>query len=112
MLRATSVCRSDRAGGGSPGAATAVLQHDERVLRRKAISLADGSRVLVDLPEPVALAAGDELVLEDGGTVVVAPHDVAFLEEVADQTAILFDGGVTLTDESGEFFRESWVWGH
>lgn len=49
---------------------------------------------------------------DDGVTVVVASHDVAFLEEVADQTSLLFDGGVTLTDETGEFFRESWVWGH
>jgi len=48
---------------------------------------------------------------DDGVTVVVASHDVAFLEEVAAQTSLLFDGGVTLTGKTGEFFRESWVWG-
>ena len=48
---------------------------------------------------------------DDGVTVVVASHDVAFLEEVADRTSLLFDGGVTLTDETSGFFRGSWVWG-
>lgn len=48
---------------------------------------------------------------DDGATVVVASHDVAFLKEVADRTSLLFDGDATLTDETGRFFRESWVWG-
>ncbi|MER8627140.1 urease accessory protein UreE [Mesorhizobium sp. M0761] len=56
----------------------AVLPHDERHLRRRAIELADGSKVLVDLPEPVTLNDGDRLVLEDGGQVEItaAPEEV------------------------------------
>ncbi|MDX8442380.1 urease accessory protein UreE [Mesorhizobium australafricanum] len=56
----------------------AVLPHDERHLRRRAIETAGGDKVLVDLPEPVALANGDRLVLEDGRQleIVAAPEEV------------------------------------
>jgi urease accessory protein len=56
----------------------AVLAHDERHLRRRVIELADGAKVLVDLPEPVALDHGDRLVLEDGRHVEIAaaPEEV------------------------------------
>jgi urease accessory protein len=65
LSRAVSVMRSHDAHGAKP-AGTATLPHDERHLRRRAIELADGDKVLVDLPEPVMLGDGDRLVLEDG----------------------------------------------
>lgn len=85
MLRATMVRPAKGGASGADAAirATAVLAHDERHLRRKAITLTDGARVLVDLPEPVALAAGDALVLEDGGVVIVAAAE----EELHEVTA-------------------------
>jgi urease accessory protein len=89
MLRATLVRRSS---GGPPGAsanATAVLAHDERHLRRKVIALSDGTRVFVDLPEPVALAAGDALVLEDGSLVTIAAAEEQLLEVTAHDVAHL-----------------------
>jgi len=71
----------------------AVLPHDERHLRRRAIELADGGKVLVDLPEPVTLGDGDRLVLEDGRHIEIsaAPeelydiraHDSVHLAELA-----------------------------
>ncbi|MER9329350.1 urease accessory protein UreE [Mesorhizobium sp. M0488] len=75
--RAVSVLTAGNAGAAAPSG-RAVLAHDERHLRRRAIELADGSRVLVDLPEPVTLNDGDRLVLEDGGQVeiVAAPEEV------------------------------------
>ncbi|PBB18569.1 urease accessory protein UreE [Mesorhizobium sp. WSM4313] len=56
----------------------ALLPHDERHLRRRAIETAGGEKVLVDLPEPVALGNGDRLVLEDGRQleIVAAPEEV------------------------------------
>ena len=39
--------------------------------------------MLVDLPDPVVLATGDELVLEDGGTVAIAAADEALYEVTA-----------------------------
>jgi urease accessory protein len=60
--------------GGTTGdvAGKAVLPHDERHLRRRAVELTDGGKVLVDLPEPVTLADGDRLVLEDGRQIEIA----------------------------------------
>ncbi|MBZ9872399.1 urease accessory protein UreE [Mesorhizobium sp. BR1-1-9] len=75
--RAISVLTSGNAGTTAPSG-RAVLAHDERHLRRRAIELSDGSKVLVDLPEPVALNDGDRLVLEDGRHVeiIAAPEEV------------------------------------
>ncbi|BCG77016.1 urease accessory protein UreE [Mesorhizobium sp. 113-3-3] len=75
--RAVSVLPAS-AEGAAPAFAKAVLAHDERHLRRRAIELSDGSKVLVDLPEPVALNDGDRLVLEDGRHVeiIAAPEEV------------------------------------
>ena len=75
--RAVSVLPAG-AEGAAPAFAKAVLAHDERHLRRRAIELSDRSKVLVDLPEPVALNDGDRLVLEDGRHVeiVAAPEEV------------------------------------
>ncbi|RUX23639.1 urease accessory protein UreE [Mesorhizobium sp. M7A.F.Ca.US.011.01.1.1] len=75
--RAISVQSAGHAGTTLPSG-RAILAHDERHLRRRAIELADGSKVLVDLPEPVALNDGDRLVLEDGGHVeiIAAPEEV------------------------------------
>ncbi|RUU80651.1 urease accessory protein UreE [Mesorhizobium sp. M7A.F.Ca.MR.362.00.0.0] len=77
--RAVSVLSAGNAGT-TLSLGRAILAHDERHLRRRAIELADGSKVLVDLPEPVALNDGDRLVLEDGGHVEI----VAAAEEVYD----------------------------
>lgn len=56
-----------------------VLAHDERHLRRKAITLEGGEQVLIDLSQPVAFEAGDVLVTEDGrGIEVVAAEEPLF----------------------------------
>jgi len=75
--RAVSVLAAGAAGAAAPYA-RAVLVHDERHLRRRAIETEGGDKVLVDLPEPVALNNGDRLVLEDGRQleIVAAPEDV------------------------------------
>ena len=75
--RAVSVLPAGEAGATAPYG-RAVLAHDERHLRRRAIELADGSKVLVDLPEPITLNHGDRLVLEDGRQVeiIAAPEEV------------------------------------
>ena len=58
--------------------ASVELAHDDRRLRRKALPLEDGSRILVDFVEPVTLHAGDRLVLDDGRQVEVraAPEEL------------------------------------
>ena len=44
----------------------AVLDHEERHLRRRVVQLVHGDKILVDLPEPVHLDDHDVLVLDDG----------------------------------------------
>lgn len=63
--RAVAVLAAGEAGTTTPYD-RAVLAHDERHLRRRAIETAGSDKVLVDLPEPVTLNHGDRLVLEDG----------------------------------------------
>lgn len=85
MLRATSLSVERTATPLD----VAVLAHDQRHLRRKVISLASGARVLVDLPEPVHLAHGDRLVLENGRHVeVVAAAEDLMEVRAADARAL------------------------
>jgi urease accessory protein len=74
-----------RAGKVVPGgeaeekpAGVVKLAHDERRLRRKALTLEDGSRVLVDFIEPTTLRSGDRLLLDDGRHIEVqaAPEEL------------------------------------
>ena len=48
-----------------------VLQHDERRVRRKLLTLVHGDEVLVDFPQAVTLLDRDRLLLEDGRSVEV-----------------------------------------
>ncbi|RRD27048.1 urease accessory protein UreE [Brucellaceae bacterium VT-16-1752] len=65
MFRATNIIRAHEVIDAVP-AAHAVLERDERHLRRKAITLDSGEKVLADFPEPVVLEHGDRIVLDDG----------------------------------------------
>ncbi|GEO85590.1 MULTISPECIES: urease accessory protein UreE [Alphaproteobacteria] len=47
------------------------LSHDERHLRRKLLHLEDGDMVMLDLRQPVQLAHGDLLLLDDGTAIEV-----------------------------------------
>jgi urease accessory protein len=76
MLKAIAVRRATEASPPhEPVLGRAILQHDERHLRRRMVEAADGLKVLVDLPETVVLAAGDALVIEGGGLVEIAAAD-------------------------------------
>ncbi len=71
MLRAIAVqLRSmDQGRAQAVSLGTLVLTHDERHLRRRALTLASGDKVLLDLPESVVLTSGMQLLLEDGKVV-------------------------------------------
>ena len=55
-----------------PPVDTIALPHDLRHLRRKVLHLTNGEMVMLDLKEPVLLAEGDRLILEDGSNVAIA----------------------------------------
>ena len=67
MLRAISHSH----GGGDRPAGTIRLDHAARHLRRKRVTSDQGEAIMVDLPEPVLLAEGDRLVLDDGRTIAI-----------------------------------------
>ncbi len=77
LPRAGSIARAAETHGEQPFD-VAVLAHDERHLRRRVLILKNGDKVLVDLPEPVALDDGDQLVLDDGrrAGIVAAEEEV------------------------------------
>jgi urease accessory protein len=64
MLRAISHSHHSDAEFG-----TLTLDSSDRHLRRKLMTTDQGVQIMVDLPEPVPLADGDTLVLEDGRTI-------------------------------------------
>ena len=56
------------------------LPHDERHLRRRALTLSGGGKILVDLAEPTVLETGDRLVLDDGREVEIAAEPEELLD--------------------------------
>ncbi|MCO6049367.1 urease accessory protein UreE [Mesorhizobium sp. RP14(2022)] len=83
--RAGSFRRAADAAGAPAPFDHAVLEHDERHLRRRVLTLKNGERILVDLIAPVALTDGDLLELEDGRTVgIVAPDEEVYVVEARD----------------------------
>ncbi|MHB2266911.1 urease accessory protein UreE [Aliihoeflea sp. PC F10.4] len=79
MYRAGEIVRAkDREGRTAIGSAS--LAHDERHLRRKLLILDTGARVLIDLPQPVSLGAGDCLLLDTGDLAEIGAADEDLLE--------------------------------
>ncbi|HWK67726.1 MAG TPA: urease accessory protein UreE [Rhizobiaceae bacterium] len=71
MLRVVAIERAGERKASTEPFDIAVLIQDERHVRRKAIALSRGAKVLVDFPETIVLADGDALILEDGRHVEV-----------------------------------------
>ncbi len=78
----TYVHAHDAAGRAAP-AGTVALAHDDRHLRRKVLAAAGGLKIFVDFPEPVHLAGGDRLVLDDGREIAVVAEPEELMEVVA-----------------------------
>jgi urease accessory protein len=66
FARAGAVLRAAEVEPGIEAAGTITIPHDDRHLRRKALTLSTGERIFVDLAEPATLETGDRLVLDDG----------------------------------------------
>ena len=43
-------------------------------------------------------------------TILVATHDMQLISRVADNVSLVFDGQISLTEPTSEFFANSWVW--
>lgn len=85
MLRAIAVQDGSIDQGWLPRVSlgTVVLTYDERHVRRRALSLPNGDRILLDFPEAVVLAAGEQLLLEDDTVVEIQAAEEALLSITA-----------------------------
>ena len=45
-----------------------------------------------------------------GATILLATHDMQLISRVATSVSLVFDGQISLTDATSEFFENSWVW--
>ena len=63
-------------------AGSVTLAHDERHLRRKLLHLEDGDMVMLDLKQPVLLAHGDLLLLDDGNAIEVRAAEEKLFEVI------------------------------
>ncbi len=74
-------CHDIRTRGHWTGAADqCTLTYDERFLRRKRLTTADGADFLVDLPQTTSLNQGDAFALSDGRLIEVVAADEDLLE--------------------------------
>jgi len=77
MLRSITLLRAAEAPRGAGGIVPfdrAVLASDDRHLRRRVIALEGGEKLLVELPEAVALGDRDIFFLEDGPHAEILKH--------------------------------------
>jgi urease accessory protein len=78
MLRATAHLPANH--GKGPEIDTITLAHDERRLRRKLLTGAQGTEVMVDFPATITLDHGAALELEDGRTIGIIAADELLYE--------------------------------
>jgi urease accessory protein len=82
VKRATTIVVAGQWNGAS-SVDRVVLDADERQCRRTVLTCENGTRFLLDLPNPTMLRDGDGLVLDDGSIVRVASKSEPLLEVVA-----------------------------
>ena len=64
----------------------------------------------LDRPAREHMARRLAAAASDGATVLLATHDMAFVNAVAGSVSLMFDGGITATEPTDEFLRESWLY--
>lgn len=90
LPRAGQFARLGGAASFTAPFAAVVLEHDERHLRRKVLTLENGEKVLIDLPEPVVLEHGDRLVLDDGRSVeIIAANEKLYEVRAGARTPLI-----------------------
>jgi len=86
FARAGAVMREEQVDIGIEAAGTITIAHDDRHLRRKALTLSTDERIFVDLPEPVTLETGDRLLLDDGRQAeIIAAEEELYAVRARDQ---------------------------
>ena len=87
-----------------------LLALEKLLLVRPRLLLLDEPTKGLDRAERERVARRLAEVRDDGATVLLATHDMGFVRAVADRVSLMFDGGITLTESTAEFFANSWLW--
>ena len=64
----------------------------------------------LDVPTKEAVINLLSCAQAEGATILVATHDMQLISRVATSVSLVFDGQVSLTEPTSEFFENSWVW--
>ena len=64
----------------------------------------------LDVPTKDAVVNLLSRAQSEGATIVIATHDMQLISRVADNVSLVFDGQISLTEPTSEFFENSWVW--
>ena len=87
-----------------------LLALEKLLLVRPRLLLLDEPTKGLDLAERERVARRLAEARDDGATVLLATHDMGFVRAVADRVSLMFDGGITCTEPTDEYFANSWLW--
>ena len=87
-----------------------LLALEKLLLVRPRLLLLDEPTKGLDRAERERVARRLAEVRDDGATVLLATHDMGFVRAVADRVSLMFDGGITCTEPTDEYFANSWLW--
>lgn len=83
---------------------------EKLLLVRPRLLLLDEPTKGLDEAARAQVAARVATARDAGSTVLVATHDMAFVRAVCDRVSLVFDGDVTVTEPTAEFFARSWLY--
>ena len=84
-----------------------LLAFGKLLLLRPRLLLLDEPTKGLDAAARTLVARTVDRIRGDGGTVLLASHDLDFVRQVADRVTMVFDGEAACTEGGGEFFREN-----
>lgn len=89
----------------------------QQLLALVKVMLTKPQLLIIDEPTKGLDASTKEAVINllscaqaEGATILVATHDMQLISRVATSVSLVFDGQVSLTEPTSEFFENSWVW--
>lgn len=80
------------------------------MLTRPRLLILDEPTKGLDAPTKEAVINLLSYAQAEGTTILVATHDMQLISRVADNVSLVFDGQISLTEPTQEFFANSWVW--
>lgn len=87
-----------------------LLALEKLLLTKPQLLLLDEPTKGLDTPSRMRVAERVRDLSAQGCSVIVATHDMAFVQAVAHRVSLLFDGQTGEPEATGTFFERSWMW--